>query len=206
MTGRRFVARFVRADGGSSAAEFALVVPIFLLFLLGLIDVGRYAWSINTAEKATQTGARWAVATDVLSPGLANANYVGMTVGGVTLTQGDRIPAGALGLMQCTNTGCTCITNPCPSPGIQPSGTFTALAARMSQIKADIAETNVVVEYRGSGLGYAGDPNGMEVAPLVTVRLRDMKFPLFFMLGGEVNLPTFRYSLPMEDGQGTTSN
>ena len=202
----RLAYRFGRNSCGASAAEFALILPVFLLFLLGLIDVGRYAWAINEAEKATQTGARWAVATDVLSPGLASANYVGVTVGGVTLTQGDRIPAAALGLMRCTSSACTCVTNPCPTPGTMPAARFAALAARMRDIKGDIAPANVVVEYSGSGLGYAGDPNGIEISPFVTVRLQNMTFPLLFMLGRRVGLPSFRYSLPMEDGLGTTSN
>ena len=52
-----------RHERGSSAAEFALILPIFILFLLGMIDVGRWVWSFSELEKATQTGARWAVAT-----------------------------------------------------------------------------------------------------------------------------------------------
>ena len=207
MSRRAFIARFGRDHRGASAAEFALILPIFLLFLLGLIDVGRYAWSINEAEKATQIGARWAVATDVLAPGLTTESYVGKTIGGITLTQGDRIPAAALGLVECINTGCSCVNTPCPTTlGAMPTGTFPALAARMRQIKGDIADANVVVQYRGSGLGYAGDPNGMEISPLVTVRLKSMTFPLFFMIGRAVDLPSFSYSLPMEDGLGLTSN
>ena len=54
-------------------------------------------WEYNKAEKATQVGAREAVVTDVIPGGLATASYVGQTVGGAVLTQGDRIPAAALG-------------------------------------------------------------------------------------------------------------
>ena len=36
-----------------------------------------------------------------------------------------------------------------------------------------IEASNLIVEYRGSGLGYAGNPNGMDISPLVTVRLTD---------------------------------
>ena len=52
--------------------------------------------------------------------------------------------------------------------------------------------TNLDVEYRGSGLGYAGDPNGMDVAPLTTVRVSGMQFSPFWLFGAvNVNLPEF---------------
>ena len=45
-------------------AEFALVLPVALLFLLGIVDAGRYLYEVNQLEKATQMGARFAVVTD----------------------------------------------------------------------------------------------------------------------------------------------
>ena len=48
---------------------------------------------------------------------------------------------------------------------------FDTIVTRMGYMKPDIAASNVRVSYRGSGLGFAGDPNGMEIAPLVTVEL-----------------------------------
>ena len=44
-------ATFLRDTRGASAAEFALVLPIMVIFLLGIMDVGFYAWTINRAEK-----------------------------------------------------------------------------------------------------------------------------------------------------------
>ena len=41
-------------SSGASASEFALVLPLMLIFLLGIMDTGFYAWQINRAEKATQ--------------------------------------------------------------------------------------------------------------------------------------------------------
>ena len=52
---------------GAAGAEFALVLPLLILFLFGMIDVGRYMWTINQLEKATQVGARWAVVTDMVA-------------------------------------------------------------------------------------------------------------------------------------------
>jgi hypothetical protein len=206
MTAGAFLRLFVRDGRGATAAEFALVLPLALLFFFGIIDAGRLFFNLDRGEKATQIGARWAVVTDPVTPELATTSYVGTTVDGVTLTQGDRIPADALGLITCTQTSCVCTTNPCPS-GMTRNGTpFNILLARIRQIMPDVTASNLIVEYRGSGLGYAGDPNGMEISPLVTVRIAGLTFSPLILFGLNVTLPDFSYTLSMEDGQGTESN
>ena len=198
--------RRLRLDrSGASAVEFALVLPLLLLLLFGIIDAGRFLWEVNKAEKATQVGARVAVVTDPLPPGLVTAGYVG--VGG--LTQGDVIPASALGLVTCTNTGCTCTTSPCPTLGTMVPANFTRIYNRMRAMKRDITQSNVRVTYRGSGLGYAGDPDTTkpEIAPLITVQLTGVQFrPAIGLVLRSVTLPDFRTTLTAEDGVGTVSN
>jgi hypothetical protein len=206
MSGRAFLWRFGRDVGGAGAAEFALILPLFLLFLVGLIDAGRLFYDINRGEKATQIGARWAVVTDTISPQLTSKSYVGEVVGGVALTQGDRIPAAALGLISCNSTSCTCTTGPCPPSLTRNAVPFNNLLARMQEIMPQIEAANLIVEYRGSGLGYAGDPNGRDISPLVTVRIAGLTFSPLILFGGDVDLPDFSYALTMEDGSGTESN
>ena len=193
----------------AGAAEFALVLPLLILFLLGILDAGRYLWEVNKAEKATQAGARVAIVTDVLDGGLATKSYVGTIVGGVTLTQGDVIPAGALGELRCTSTGCSCISGTCPTV-VSPTdyaARFNRIYQRMEYMKPGIGLTNVRITYRGAGLGFAGDPNGMEIAPLVTAELTDLKFrPLILFNAVAVDLPTFRTTLTAEDSSGSQSN
>jgi Flp pilus assembly protein TadG len=201
--------RLLRSESGASAAEFALVLPLLLLLLFGIFDAGRYMWQTNAAEKATQMGARMAVVTYPLDSGLASASYVGVTVGSQTLTQGDRIPAGALGTLRCTNTGCSCNTAPCPTAGTYNGTAFTTIVNRMKAFKPDIAAANVIVDYSGSGVGYAGDPNGMEIAPLVTVSLQNVDFrPITTFLFPDLSipLPDVRTSLTAEDSVGAQSN
>ena len=45
---------------GQSLVEFALVIPIFLLILFGLIDMGRAVYSNNTVGQAAREAARLA--------------------------------------------------------------------------------------------------------------------------------------------------
>ena len=74
-------------------------------------------------------------------------------------------------------------------------------------MKPDIAQSNVRITYRGSGLGFAGDPNGMEIAPLVTVELIGVQFrPLVLFNAVAFNLPAFRTTLTAEDSSGSQSN
>jgi hypothetical protein len=184
-----------------------MVLPLLILFLLGIIDGGRYLWEINKAEKATQVGARVAVVTDVLSSGLAGQDYIG--VGG--LTQGDIIPASALGKLTCTSAGCCVPASQCagtyPAVGTFNTANFNRIVQRMQYMKSNIAASNVKVSYQGSGLGYAGDPQGMDVSPLVTVELSGLKFrPLVLFNAVVVDLPTIRSTLTAEDSSGTQSN
>jgi Flp pilus assembly protein TadG len=50
--------RVPRADG-QSLVEFALVFPVFLLLLFGLIDIGRFVYSANALNQAAAEGARF---------------------------------------------------------------------------------------------------------------------------------------------------
>ena len=203
MTGR---VSFIRDQRGASAAEFALVLPLLLLLLFGIIDAGRFMWEYNRAEKATQMGARYAVVTNPVAPGLASYSFA--VNGGVIA--GDPVPVALFGNAVCTNTSCTCTASSgsfCSGAGYDATA-FSKLVARMSAMYRPIGADNVEIEYRNVGLGYAGDPNGPDVAPLVTVSLKNLQFQpittLFF--GVSLGMPDFRAALTLEDGSGNVSN
>ena len=186
---------FLRDKRGAIAAEFALVLPIMLLFLFGIMDVGYYAWAINQGEKATQIGARWAVATDLVPADLYDYSFAASG----EVPQGTPVPANLFPTVTCNASGCS-------SWGYDASA-FDAIVREMRDIRPTIQPENVEVDYDWSGLGYSGDPNGPDVAPIVTVRLVGMEHrPLFGLLIGSVDLPVTAYSLTSEDGEGTYSN
>jgi TadE-like protein len=198
------VRNIVGNSQAASAAEFALVLPLFLLLVFGIIDAGRFMWEYNRAEKATQMGARFAVATDLIPSGLSTYSF--SNSGGIP--QGQPVPTTSFNYAVCTNSSCgTCVGSACGVIGYDGTA-FTNVVRRMALMYPPIGPTNVQVEYRNVGLGYAGDPNGPDVAPLVTVRLQGLTFqPITCMVFAcSVTMPDFRASLTLEDGTGTYSN
>ncbi len=174
-----------------------MVLPLVLLFIFGMIDVGRLMWTWNRAEKATQMGARFAVVTNMVPATLATQNFA-LSNG---VPGGSPVPTSAFSTTTCDNAGCT-------NAWGYDAAAFNAVVARMRLMMPEITAANVEIDYENVGLGYAGDPNGPDVAPLVTVRLRNMTFQPISLLvfNGTFNLPDFRSALTLEDGAGTVSN
>lgn len=196
---------FGHNESGGPAAEFAFVLPIALLFFFGIIDVGRYMWEVNRAEKATQIGARWAVATDIIAEDLKDYSFA-LSSG---VLQGQPVPAEDFPGVICDNSGdCECAGDTCDFGLGRDEAAFDLLVERMAQIKPGITGDNVVVTYAYSGLGFAGDPNGPDVAPIVSVAVNDLVFTPIAgpLLGVTFTVPALSYSLTMEDGAGEFSN
>ena len=190
--------RIILDRTAASAAEFAMVLPLLLLLLFGIIDVGRYMWSVNKAEKAAQMGVRMAVVTDYVSSSIG-ANYIGQC----SLTAGDSIPASCFSsTITCNNPGTVSCTS-----GTANTAAFNRVLQRMQLFMPELQANDVEIIYSPSGLGYAGNPNGPDLAPLVTVRLSGVPFqPMIFLALGSIPLPVVRSSLTFEDGQGSLSN
>lgn len=200
MSGRFF---FLRDQRGASAAEFALVLPLLLILLFGIIDVGRYMWEHNRAEKATQMGVRYAIVADMVTSGLETYSFVVQD----GIPAGDTVPASSFDQASCDATSCTCGGSACSAITHDPAA-FGAIVDRMELFYPQITDQNVTVEYHNVGLGYAGDPNGPDVAPLVTVRLTGLQFTPITTLafGGTLAMPDFHSALTLEDGSGNYSN
>lgn len=190
------LASLLRSRRASSAAEFALVLPLLILFLFGILDIGRYMWALNRAEKATQMGVRYAVVSDPVA-NVINTDFVG----DYSIPGGDVVPAATFGTATCNSTGNCTVSGAASGEDGRNAAAFDAIVAWMQFFYPEVQPANVSVVYENVGLGYSGDPTGPDVAPLTTVRLTGMNFPALVLFGGSIPLPVITASLTLEDGE-----
>lgn len=50
-----------RHTGGQALLEFALVIPVFMALVIGMVDIGRIVWANNTISNAAREAARFAI-------------------------------------------------------------------------------------------------------------------------------------------------
>ena len=55
---RRRLSQLCRDQRGAAAVEFAMIAPAFFALLLGIVDVGRYMWTLNTMQYAIDDAVR----------------------------------------------------------------------------------------------------------------------------------------------------
>ena len=191
--------RLRRGRRGTSSVEFAAVVLLFLVLVLGIADFARALWQWNLAARATQIGVRTAAVHD---PAALNVRRLDGTLAAAV---GEAVPAAALdpNPTVCTRDGCGAGLAAL-DPALLDAAAFARIVERMRATHRRIDAAKVIVEYRHVGLGLAGNPEGPDIDPLITVRLRDLSFE-FLAIGflglPAIALPDFRATLSAEDGR-----
>jgi Flp pilus assembly protein TadG len=140
--------RWMGSDRGTSVVEFALVAPVFIFMLIGLIETGRYTYYAILAAHAARAGVQYgaqSVFTAADSTGMRNA----------ALQDGQNLPNWVITTSHfCENNGAAagCPSGE-PSAGtayyvqVQVTGTFTSL------------------------IGYPGITNSLPIGATATLRV-----------------------------------
>jgi hypothetical protein len=153
MSARSFFHRsHPRRSRGQSLVEFALILPIFLLMLFGLVDMGLYVYMNSTLSQATREAARVAS---------VEAYWVGMTDPSCGAVAGPDCPADLAALRSDVLAAANGMMAPfapitsaqlhlsCDHPGSAPTGAWASppktCAQRASQ---DIASVRITLVYR----------------------------------------------------------
>ncbi len=101
-----------RGDSGSALAEIAVVLPMLVLMLIGLIEVGRYGSYLIMTENAARAGAQYGAQNTITANDAA-----GMKTSAKNDAQNDAgLSANAITYCQCADgTGSTCLATDCAS-------------------------------------------------------------------------------------------
>ena len=121
--------------------EFALVLPVLLLLVVGIIDFGFAFNQWNTAQNAAREGARVAAVSNSEATIKNRAKVSGGTVGlqATDITLSCNRPSTGNTFYDCTQNldgAGTCTNGPCPTPG------------NWKELEGDIVQVNVQHAYK----------------------------------------------------------
>jgi Flp pilus assembly protein TadG len=72
---------------GAAAVEYAIILPVLLLFVLGIMDVGRLLWTYATLVSATDAAARcYAIAASACTTPAQVQTYAVTQAGGLNIS------------------------------------------------------------------------------------------------------------------------
>ncbi len=182
-------------EHAAALTEFAYVMPLMLILVLGSMEFSVAVWQRSAVQKAAQLGVRMAVVSDPVASNLMSGLFTGTSVnGGVCADQGTgTTPANC----QITATDCTFSTTnnqgTCTN-GRTFSGTaFDLIFNAARRAYPSLTKNNLRVSYASNGLGFFGDPEGVPVTVTVTIRCLSYDFYV---------LKNFRVFTPPAANQG----
>ena len=177
---------------GASMVEFTLIFMLLLLLTFGIVDFGNLLYQWNSAEKATQAGARAATISDPVATELATFSCDNSSI---TLGTPCRNGGTSFGTIVCNGA-----TSTCDGGYTFSTAALNLIVAPMRKMFPKVQAQNVIVEYTDVGLGFAGRKSPV---PEIRVRLTGLTFEYAFLGGllgfSNITMPDFRATLVGED-------
>lgn len=171
---RARLTRFARAEDGTFIVELAVLIPVFLLLIIGLVEFGRMGAEYVMADKATQMATRIAVVRPPACASVPTFNARGTTPSGT-------IPPHF-------GTKCTAGSTVCASPAtVTCTGSMNnATAAEIWGKIAPLMPTQATVANLSFSYAYDNKMNflGGPYVPTVTVEIQNLNFQFVTPLGG----------------------
>lgn len=176
--------RFRSDTQGSALVEAALVLPVLLLLLFGVIDFTLFVSQSSSANKAVHLGVRKAIVSDPVAagPGLTPAEsstyWNGLPLGTKCSIDASNVSPCPVFAVECSaGSGCNCSGARCGFVLIQANMApiLSAMRAALPQIRPD----QIQVRYATNYLGYVGRP--VPVPADVTVSITGMAYEPIFL-------------------------
>jgi Flp pilus assembly protein TadG len=94
------IKKFQKGEQGAAAVEMAFVFPLFLLFVLGIIEFARAYWTLNSMQLTIDEAGRYAMlhtqASDSQIISTAQANLYGLDPTQFTVTSNSQTTNGVI--------------------------------------------------------------------------------------------------------------
>ena len=193
--------KFRREEGGVVLVETMITMPIVILMMIAMVEVGMAVFQWNLTVKALQVGARLAAVSD---PIVEAADYAILDSDYGALIPGDPVPSGF------QKVSCGADAAPCNSAALTRlmtggdtcGSTVVGGVNGICDVAAFIRPENIRITYYRAGLGYVGRPFG--IVSNITVEVRNQFFDFLFLdqlipIMGRIPIPTHPVSITSED-------
>jgi Flp pilus assembly protein TadG len=140
-----------RRGRGQALTEFALIFPVLMLMLLGVVDLGRGIYAYNAVSNAAREGGRTAIvnqyAQDVVDRAAAQATALGISTSTAPSACAGGVPTGATGVcVSFVDAGPTTYCSTTLAPGciavVTVKYTFNAITPIISNLIGPVAMTS----------------------------------------------------------------
>jgi Flp pilus assembly protein TadG len=174
--------KLLRDIRGSVLVETTIVIPMFLLLVLGTIDVTYMFFDWTLANKAAYMGARTAVVSNPVAPNIVNLTYTPLNIGQPCFGSTDCPSVPTTGSIDCTS------VSPCSNGGGYSAAAFNTILAAMQKVFPQLTAKNVQISYQTNGSGFVGQTyygNSAQFSlPMnVTVQIQCMTHQFYFLSG-----------------------
>jgi Flp pilus assembly protein TadG len=201
--------KLLRDITGSVLVETSVVFPLFILLVLGTIDVAYMLSEWVLANKAAYIGARTAVVADAVASGITIPAYNSTLLGQLCFNPSTGASTGNCPTITATDCTGAARNGSCTNSYNWSDAAFTTyIFARMHAIYPRLKRTNVTVSYAPGTytLGFDGQPNGLPMNVTVTITGMTHQFyfigPIMNFFGGVfpniAAIPPYATTLPSE--------
>ena len=175
------VGKFLHDNAGSVIIEYTLVFPLFIVALLGTVDVTYMLFEWVTANKTTYIGARTAVVSDPVAIGITTPIYTQTQLQQLGQACSNSLNGAANGNCPSMNTVCDGASSICTNGFKWNETAFSAIFTAMQAMFPRLARENVQITYQTNNLGYVGQtsptsPGGLPLNVTVSIRCLTHRF------------------------------
>jgi Flp pilus assembly protein TadG len=176
------VGKLLRDKTGSVIIEYTLVFPLFIIALLGTVDVTYMLFEWVAANKAAYVGARTAVVKDPVANGITNPFFTQTQLQQIGGSCYNSTSGAANGNCPSMSTVCTGSNSTCTNGYIWNETAFMAIFTPMQTMFPRLTRQNVQISYQTNNLGFVGQTSTYGGLPMtVSVSLTCLNHQFYFI-------------------------